>query len=143
MRETLSESILKEMRELTPSVLATTREQRPYTTFITWLIAVDPSTIRFALTSNSYSAENIKQNPYVSVEVFGNGFAVSISGPVELIQEKIQGIDFDVSVFEMKIEKVVNNLFPGATIKGKIPFEHTGDISKAEELDRIILKQLR
>ncbi|NPA16982.1 pyridoxamine 5'-phosphate oxidase family protein [Persephonella sp.] len=134
--------ILEKIKQLTPSVLATSRDGKPYTTFITWLSAVDNKTVRFALSSDSYSAENLRQNPYASVEVIGEGFAVSISGPVKEVVQKIEELDFGVSVFELSVENVVDNLFPGGSVKGKIPFEHTGDVEKARELDSIVYRYL-
>ncbi|WP_457625951.1 pyridoxamine 5'-phosphate oxidase family protein [Persephonella sp.] len=138
----IPENILQEIKELTPSVLATSTQNKPYTTFISWLAAKDKKTVRFALSKDSVSTDNLKQNPYASVEVFGEGFALSISGSVKLIVDEIENLPFPVSVFEMEVEKVVDNLFPGASITGKIPFEHTGDTVQAKEFDRIVLEEL-
>ncbi|WP_457640294.1 pyridoxamine 5'-phosphate oxidase family protein [Persephonella sp.] len=138
----IPDKITENLKDLTPAVLATSQDNKPYTTFITWLTAKDSSKLRFALSSDSYSAENLRKNPYASVEVFGNGFAVSISGTVRLVEEKIEGLSFPVSVFEMNVENVVDNLFPGGTVSGSIPFKHTGDTQKAEELDRVVKEAL-
>ncbi|NPA53476.1 MAG: pyridoxamine 5'-phosphate oxidase [Aquificae bacterium] len=139
----LSNKLLEILKDLTPSVVATAKDNKPYTTFITWLTAVNPQKIRFAVNKGSKTYNNLKENPYASVEVFGEGIASSISGKTQLIKEEIEGLSFPVSVFELNVEKVVDNLFPGGNIKGSIPFEHTGDISKAKELDEIVLKALK
>ncbi len=131
------------LKDLTPSVIATAKDNKPYTTFITWLTALDDKTIRFAVNKDSLTAQNLKENPYASIEVFEDGTAVSISGSVKMVKEEIEELSFPVSVFEMSVENTVDNLFPGGTVKGKIPFEHTGDISKAKELDKIVLKALK
>ncbi|WP_029521839.1 pyridoxamine 5'-phosphate oxidase family protein [Persephonella sp. KM09-Lau-8] len=141
--KSIPDNILPYLQDLTPSVLATSRDNKPYTTFITWLIAKDKNTIRFALSKDSYSTENLKENPYASVEVFGEGFALSISGKTKLIVDEIGELPFPISVFEMKVEKVVDNLFPGASVTGKIPFEHIGDTVQAKEFDRIVLEELK
>lgn len=133
---------VEKIKDLTPAVLATSKENKPYTTFITWLVALNEKTVRFALSTDSFSAVNLRENPYACIEIFGDGFALSLSGSVEQLKEKIDGISFPVSVFEFSVEKVVDNLFPGATVKGSIPFEHTGDLKKAEELDRVVLNAL-
>jgi hypothetical protein len=139
----IPQEALTYLKDLTPSVLATSSDNKPYTTFITWLVALDEKTVRFALSKDSFSTENLKQNPYASVEVFAEGIALSISGPTKLIVDEIGELPFPVSVFEMKVEKVVDNLFPGANITGKIPFEHIGDLVQAKEFDKIVLKNLR
>ncbi len=140
----LDKNLLDLLKELTPSVVATVSpDNKPYTTFVSWLIAVDEETIRFAISSNSRTAENIKGNPNVCIEVFGPDIAASISGTANITKEKIEELSFPVSVVEVKVEEVNNNLFPGATITGEIPFKHTGNIQKALEFDNIVLKALR
>ena len=136
-------NILPDLKDLIPSVLATSKDNKPYTTFITWLTAKDEKTIRFALSKDSVSTENLKNNPYASVELFGEGFAISVFGKTKLIVDEIEELPFPVSVFEMEVEKVVDNLFPGATITGRIPFEHTGDPVQASEFDRIVMEELK
>ncbi len=139
---TLPENVLNLLKNLTPSVVATAKENKPYTTFITWLIAKDEKTIRFAVNKDSLTANNIKENPYVSIEVFGDGIACSISGSAKIIKDEIETIPFPVSVIEVNVENVVDNLFPGGTVTGEIPFKHTGDIEKAEGLDKKVLEAL-
>ncbi|NPA51462.1 MAG: pyridoxamine 5'-phosphate oxidase [Aquificae bacterium] len=140
----LDKNLLDLLKDLTPSVVATvTPDNKPYTTFVSWLIALDESTIRFAISSDSRTADNIRNNPYTSIEVFGPEIAASILGKAKIIKEKIEELPFPVSVIEVKVEEVNNNLFPGATITGEIPFEHTGNIQKALEFDTIVLNALR
>ena len=135
--------LLNLMQNLTPAVVATVNEGKPYTTFVTWLIAKDENTLRMAVSTNATTANNIRKNPNVSIEVFGEGIASSIVGEAKIIKEKIEGLSFPVAVIEIKVKEVKNNLFPGATVKGTIPFEHTGNIEKAEELDSLVLKALK
>lgn len=139
----LSEKIMAVLKDLTPAVVATVAENKPYLAFVSWLIAKDESTIRIGLSSNSKTVENIKANPNVAISVFGPEVASTIYGTTQIIKDKIEDIPFGVSVVEVKVENVVDNLFPGATVKGVIPFEHTGNIQKAIELDEKVLKALK
>lgn len=82
-------------------------------------------------------------NTPISSSVFGPEIAATIYGKAEIIKDSIEDIPFGVSVLEVKVENVVDNLFPGATVKGTIPFEHTGNVQKALELDEKVLKALR
>ncbi|MGC9080155.1 pyridoxamine 5'-phosphate oxidase family protein [Sulfurihydrogenibium sp.] len=139
----LNENLLKLLNDLTPSIFATTSEGKPYLAFVSWLIAKDENTIRVALSRNSKSVENVKSNPNVAISVFGPEIASTIYGTAKIIKDTIEEIPFPVSVLEVKVESVVDNLFPGATVKGTIPFEHTGNVQKALELDEKVLKALR
>lgn len=139
----LNENLMKLLNDLTPAVFATVDGDKPYLAFVSWLIAKDQNTLRVALSKNSKSVENIKNNPNVAVSVFGPEIAATIYGKAEIIKNSIEDIPFGVSVLEVKVENVVDNLFPGATVKGTIPFEHTGNVQKALELDDKVLKALR
>lgn len=139
----LSEKIMNILKDLTPAVVATVEGDKPYLAFVSWLIAKDESTIRIGLSSNSKTVENIKSNPNVAISVFGPEVASTIYGTAKIIKDKIEDISFGVSVIEVKVENIVDNLFPGATVKGVIPFEHTGNIQKALELDEKVLKALK
>lgn len=134
---------MKLLNDLTPAVFATVDGDKPYLAFVSWLIAKDQNTLRVALSKNSKSVENVKNNPNVAISVFGPEIAATIYGKAEIIKNSIEDIPFGVSVLEVKVENVVDNLFPGATVKGTIPFEHTGNVQKALELDDKVLKALR
>ncbi len=139
----LPDNLVKSMQELTPCVVATVEENKPYSTFISWLIAIDNETLRMAVSSDAKTTKNIKNNPNVSIEVFDKDTAVSISGVANIIQDEIPTLPFPVSVIEIKVQNVYDNLFPGGTITGKIPFTHTGNIEQAEELDNMVLEALK
>ncbi len=131
------------LKDLTPAVVATDENGKPYTTFVTWLIAKDDNTLRFAANKDSRTINNIKNNPNVAIEVFDKDTALSIQGKAKIIKDEIEDIPFPVSVVEVNVENVTDNLFPGGTVEGQIPFKHTGDIQKAEELDKKILEELK
>ena len=131
------------LKDLTPAVVATDENGKPYTTFITWLIAKDDNTLRFAANKDSRTIKNIQNNPNVAIEVFDKDTALSIQGKAKVIKDEIEDIPFPVSVVEVNVENVTDNLFPGGTVEGQIPFKHTGDIQKAEELDQKVLEELK
>ncbi|RMD46307.1 MAG: pyridoxamine 5'-phosphate oxidase [Aquificota bacterium] len=139
----LNEKMYNSMQDLTPVVISTAFNNRPYTTFITWAIAKDENTVRVAVSTNSKTVENIKENPHICIELFDEDTALSILGEAKILKENIEDISFPVSIIEINVKDIRDNLFPGATVKGKIPFEHTGDIKKAEELDNKVLKALK
>ncbi|SNZ16483.1 pyridoxamine 5'-phosphate oxidase family protein [Hydrogenobacter hydrogenophilus] len=127
-----------------PCVLGTTdKEGNIHMTFITWVYPKSERILRFALSSDSKSAKNLKETKRACFMFFLPEKALACYGSVQMILESIEEIKFPVSVFEMHIDRVENSLFPGATITGIIPFAHTGDLEKMAELDGIVLEAMR
>ncbi len=111
--------------------------------FVSWVYPLDERTIRVALSANSASAKNLRETGKVSIMLFAPDKALSCYGSAKMVLEKIDSVKFPVSVFEISVDRVENNLFPGATITGIIPFVHTGDLKKAVELDLAVLEALK
>ncbi len=127
-----------------PAVLATTdKEGEVHLTFITWIYPVDDRTLRVAVSSNAKSAKNMLQTNAACLFLIAPGKALACYGDAQLVLERIEEVKFPVSVFEIKLNRVENNLFPGGTITGTIPFMHTGDLQKAGELDQLVLDALK
>jgi len=112
-------------------------------TFITWVYPIDERTIRIAVSSGSNTAENMRKTGKVAIQIFAPDKSLTCYGPVREVKSRIDEVPFDVSVFEMSVERVENSLFPGSTITGIIPFAHTGNIHKMVELDTKVLKALK
>lgn len=139
-------NVLELMRKvgLFPVVLATSdREGKPHITFITWVYPFDEKTIRLAVSSNSRSARNMLETRKASLMLFAQDTALACYGEATLLKENIEELKFPVSVFQINLSGVENNLFPGGTVTGAIPFMHTGDWEKAGELNMIVLDALK
>jgi len=142
----LPKDLVELMRNLGvfPVVLCTVdKDGNPHLTFITWVYPVDDKTIRIALSSNAKSAKNMLQTSTVSLMIIAQDKALACYGKASMIKDRIDEVKFPVSVFEVEIYNIENNLFPGGTITGTIPFMHTGDLQKAGELDQLVLDALR
>ncbi|MFN3976848.1 MAG: pyridoxamine 5'-phosphate oxidase family protein, partial [Aquificaceae bacterium] len=118
-------------------------EGNPHLTFITWVYPVDDKTIRIAISSKAKSAINMLQGGAVSLMLIAQDKALVCYGRASMIKDKIDEVKFPLSVFEVEIYNIENNLFPGGTITGTIPFMHTGDLQKAGELDQLVLDALK
>ncbi len=112
-------------------------------TFITWIYPIDERTIRLAVSSKAKTAQNIRETGKVAVQIFAPDKSLTCYGTGREVIEKIEGVPFDVSVFEMEIDSVENSLFPGSTITGIIPFAHTGKVLKMVELDEKVMEALK
>jgi len=127
-----------------PCVLGTTdKEGSIHMTFITWVYPVSERILRFALSSGSKSAKNLQETGKACFMFFSPEKALACYGSVQMVLERIEEVKFPVSVFEMRVDRVENNLFPGATITGIIPFAHTGDLEKMVELDNAVIEAMR
>ncbi len=142
----LPRELIDLMRDLGvfPVVIGTVDgEGNQHMTFITWIYPLDERTLRFAVSSKAKTAENIRQTGKVAIQMFAPDKSLTCYGIAREVLEKIEGVPFDVSVFEMEIDTVENSLFPGSTITGVIPFAHTGKVLKMVELDEKVVSALR
>ncbi len=134
------------MRELVvfPVVVGTVdREGGIHMTFITWVYPVDERTIRLAVSSSARTSENIRSTGKVAIQIFAPYRSLTCYGTGRETVDKIENIPFEVSVFEVSVERVENSLFPGSTITGIIPFAHTGRVKELVELDTAVMSALR
>jgi hypothetical protein len=60
-----------------------------------------------------------------------------------MMLERIEEIKFPVFVFEVRIDRVKNNLFSDATITGIVSSAHTGDLEKMVELNNAVIEARR
>ncbi len=142
----LPRELIDLMRDLGvfPVVIGTVDgEGNQHMTFITWIYPIDERTLRVAVSSKAKTAQNIRQTGKVAIQIFAPDKSLTCYGTGKEIIEKIEGIPFDVSVFEITIDTVENSLFPGSTITGVIPFAHTGNILKMVELDHKVMSALK
>ncbi|MFN3813240.1 MAG: pyridoxamine 5'-phosphate oxidase family protein [Aquificaceae bacterium] len=142
----LPKSLMDLMRNLWvfPAVLGTVdKEGNIHLTFITWVYPVDERTIRFALSSGAKSSKNIQQTGIASIMFFAQDMAFACYGSTQMVSDSIEEVKFHVSVFEMNIERAENNLFPGGTVIGTIPFAHTGNLINMVELDVTVIEAMK
>ncbi len=142
----LPRELIDLMRDLGvfPVVIGTVDDEgNQHMTFITWIYPSDERVLRLAISSGATSARNIRKTGKVAVQLFAPDKALTCYGTAREIAQKIEGVPFDVSVFEMSVERVENSLFPGSTITGIIPFAHTGKVYKMAELDEKVMSALR
>jgi hypothetical protein len=142
----LPRELIDLMRDLGvfPVVVGTVdSEGQQHMTFITWVYPIDERTLRMAVSSKAKTSQNIRDTGRVAVQIFAPDKSLTCYGSAKEIIDRIEGVPFDVSVFEMNIETVENSLFPGSTITGIIPFAHTGNVMKMVELDEKVMSALR
>ncbi|WP_232698683.1 pyridoxamine 5'-phosphate oxidase family protein [Brevibacillus daliensis] len=141
MIKTIPQSLSQEQMEFMndkPLILLSTIDKEtntPSTSAISWVKAHSEKTIRFAVTSNSRTLANLKENSRVSLTMIGLGTVYSIIGEAHLLEEKIDGIAMPLAKLEVRIEAVFESMFWGAAITENPAYEKTTNIEKATALD--------
>lgn len=107
----------------------------PRVNAISWVYAVDPSTLRFAVDRRSRLIENLRNNPLVSVTIFAAGSIHAISGTAKMVTDALEGVPFGLACYDINIVEVRNALFHGVRIVAEPEYEKTYDKRAAEKLD--------
>jgi Pyridoxamine 5'-phosphate oxidase len=115
----------------------------PIMNAISWLVALDENTIRFAVDQRSFIVTNIEKSSGVSVSLFSNETVYNISGEAKILTKQIPSIPLKLACIELKINEVKNILFYGSKIVTEPEYAKTYDERAAKRLDSAVLNGLR
>jgi hypothetical protein len=107
----------------------------PTSSAISWIYAVDPGRLRFALDGRSRLVENLKAHPEVSVTLFGGGTVHAVYGPAKVLTDKLEGVPFPLACVEIQVTSVRDAMFYGARLSIQPEYEKTYDKRAADRLD--------
>lgn len=110
---------------------------------ISWVYAVDPATIRFAIDARSRIVANLAAQPRVALTFFGSGSVHSCIGSVRVVAEALEDVPFKMVCYDLKIESVRNTMFYGARIIAEPEYEKTYDKRAAERLDNQVYAAMK
>ncbi|WP_338753852.1 pyridoxamine 5'-phosphate oxidase family protein [Bacillus sp. FJAT-52991] len=110
---------------------------------ISWIYAVDESTLRFAVTSRSRMIENLEKNTAVAINIIANESTYTITGKSNILSKQEEPIPLKVSIVEVHIEEIRDVMFYGAKIVSEPTYEKTYDLVAAEKLDRQVIDALK
>ena len=102
---------------------------------ISWVYAVSPERVRFALDQRSRIVRNLKANASAILTFIGSGSVHAIYGTVEIVSEALEGVPFKLACFDLTIDAVRDAMFYGARISVDPEYEKTYDKRAAEKLD--------
>ena len=133
----MTESLLTQLKSETFVLLNTVDAKTggPTSSAISWVYAVNASTIRIALDHRSRLVENIKNNPLVTITVFGESSVHAINGRAAVALDPLPDVPFKMCCFDIAIEAVRNALFYGAQLASPPQYVKTYDQRAAEKLD--------
>jgi len=115
----------------------------PVTNAISWLIALDDKTIRFAVDQRSFIVSNIEAVQGVSLSLFSNETVYSILGDAKVLTKQLPSIPLKLACIEVEIKEVKNILFYGSKIVTEPAYAKTYDERAAKKLDLAVLNGLK
>jgi hypothetical protein len=107
----------------------------PAVNAISWVYAVDPSTLRFAVDQRSRIVSNIKANPRVTATFFGGGTVNAVYGSASVTADHLERVPIKLACLDVRIEAVRDAMFYGSRISVEPEYEKTYDKRAAEKLD--------
>lgn len=110
---------------------------------ISWIYAVDESTLRFAVTSRSRMIENLERNTAISINLIANESTYTITGQSQVLTKQASSVPLKVSIVEVHIEEIRDVMFYGSKMVSEPAYEKTYDIVAAEKLDRQVMDALK
>ncbi|MDQ0483498.1 hypothetical protein QO000_002480 [Alkalihalobacillus hemicentroti] len=114
----------------------------PNVSAISWVKSVDKGNIRFSVTTNSRTVQNVKKHSGVVLTVIGLETVYSIQGQATILEEAMAGVSLKLAKINVEIDEVMESMFWGAKITTEPEYEKTYNKKKAEELDEEVYKAL-
>ena len=114
----------------------------PNVSAISWVKSVDKGNIRFSVTTNSRTLQNVKEHSSVVLTVIGLETVYSIQGKATILEEAMAGVSLKLAKINVQIDQVMETMFWGAKITTEPEYEKTYNKKKAEELDEEVYKAL-
>jgi hypothetical protein len=110
---------------------------------ISWVYAVSPSVIRFAVDARSRIVANIAANSLVTVSFFGAGSLHAAYGRAGVVTDALEGVPFKLACIDVTVEAVRDAMFYGARITIQPEYEKTYDKRAAEKLDGQVFEAMK
>jgi flavin reductase (DIM6/NTAB) family NADH-FMN oxidoreductase RutF len=141
----LTDNLLHALQEERIVTVATIDFEKgsPNVSAISWVYAISPTMIRFAVDQRSRIVENLRHNPSIVLNVMANESVYSISGTTEIKADRIEGIPLKLALLEVTIEEVRDVMFYGSKLSVEPKYEKTYDPRAAEKLDNQVLTAMK
>ena len=110
---------------------------------ISWLLAINDTTLRFAIDSRSKLLTNIGKDDRVTVSVLGAGSAYAITGRARKYVDKLEDCALNMSGVQIDVEAVRDVMFYGGKLTVEPAYEKTYDKALAEKYCNEIYTALR
>ncbi len=102
-------------------ILATVDERGcPDTCPISWIVALDPSTVRFAVSKEVNTYRNLQHNDSVMISLLGGAMTLGIRGRARIIAEEIDGLPLPMAMVEVAVSEVKDDSVIGRGTEGRL-----------------------
>ncbi|GAX90053.1 pyridoxamine 5'-phosphate oxidase family protein [Effusibacillus lacus] len=115
----------------------------PNVAAISWLLAVNPKLIRFAIDPRSRVVSNINKDGRVSVAIPGPDSCYSISGVAKADTERLEGVALNMIKVDITVDEVRDVMFYGAKLSAEPKYVKTYDPKLAEKYDTEVYTALK
>ncbi|WP_088067789.1 PNPOx family protein [Gottfriedia luciferensis] len=145
IEKTLSPALFEDCNKEKIVFLSTFSSEKnvPIMNAISWIVALDDKTIRFAVDQRSLILANIEEVKGVSLSLFSSETVFNISGNASILTKQMPGIPLKLACIEVEINEVKNIMFYGSKITTEPEYAKTYDERAAKKLDVAVLNGLR
>ncbi|EOP50504.1 MULTISPECIES: pyridoxamine 5'-phosphate oxidase family protein [Bacillus cereus group] len=142
---TLTDSLVQSLREGRIITIATIDFEKavPNVSAISWIYAINETSIRFAIDQRSRIAENLRHHAGLVLTVMANESVFSISGEAKILKERLDGSPLKLTAVEVSVQEVRDVMFYGAKLASEPTYEKTYDLRAAEKLDNQVLTAMK
>ncbi|PYI54611.1 pyridoxamine 5'-phosphate oxidase family protein [Paenibacillus flagellatus] len=133
----LTEQLFSQLQKEKLVLLATIDAETgaPNVSAISWVYAVSPTQVRFAIDQRSRLVANMKKHPQVTLTFFGEGTVNALYGQASVVTDALEGVPFKLTCFDVALEAVRDAMFYGSRVSVEPEYEKTYDKRAAEKLD--------
>ena len=145
VEKTLSPALFEDCNKEKIVFLSTFSSEKnaPITNAISWIVALDDKTLRFAIDQRSLILANIEAVNGVSISLFSNETVYNILGNAKILTKQMPSIPLKLACIEVEINEVKNIMFYGAKITTEPEYVKTYDERAAKKLDVAVLNGLK
>ncbi|MGE0228899.1 MAG: pyridoxamine 5'-phosphate oxidase family protein [Dehalococcoidia bacterium] len=125
-------------------VLATSSSDGvPATHVVSWVLAVDPVTVRLAVRHAADAVAHVRQTGRLAIEVVGDGFSVGARGTARIVREHMPSTPRENAMIELTVEEVVSHLPQGMALRGPAWDVPPGRATDAAARSAAVYEELR
>ncbi|QHT60326.1 hypothetical protein GXP70_10490 [Paenibacillus lycopersici] len=115
----------------------------PTSSAISWIYAVNRTTLRFAIDGRSRLTVNMASKAEVSITLFAPGTVQTIYGTARLVSEALEEVPFKLVCFDVDIAAIRDAMFYGARLSVQPEVEKTYNKQAADKLDGQVFAAMR
>jgi uncharacterized pyridoxamine 5'-phosphate oxidase family protein len=115
----------------------------PNVSAISWVLAIDDSTIYFAVDNRSRVLDNIKKNNLAVINIIANESTYSIQGEASMKEDRLKEVPLKLALVKISIKEVRDVMFYGSKIVTDPQYEKTYDKTAAERLDKQVMEAMK